>query len=77
MVEDLIRLLIMVLLFGGAAWGAYWLVGHLPAPAQTPALIIVTLIFLIILLVAVSNYFGTGLSGKSLFRSMAAWPIRA
>ncbi len=71
MVEDLIRLLVMVLLFGGAAWGAYWLVGHLPAPAQTPALIIVTIIFLVILLVAVANYFGSGVGGMRLWPRVA------
>lgn len=69
MVEELIRLLILVLLFVGAAYGAYWLIGHLPGPWNTPATVIVTIIFLLILLVAVANYFGAGLSGKPLLRA--------
>jgi len=60
MIEDLIRLLVAVLIFGLAAWAAYWIIGHLPAPFQTPALVIVSVIFLIIILLAVAHYFGGG-----------------
>jgi hypothetical protein len=67
MIEELIRLMILVALFVGAAYGAYWLIGHLPDPWKTPTLVIVTFIFLIILLVAVANYFGSGISGRSIF----------
>jgi len=74
MVEDLILLLIKVLIFAGAAWGAYWLVGHLPQPFQTPAIIIVTIIFLIILLVAVAAYFGVGGSWSGRRLGAGGWP---
>lgn len=65
MVENLIFLLVAVALFVGAAWGALWIInGFFPAPWHTPAKLIAGLIFLIILLLAVSAYFGAGGDGR-------------
>ena len=58
MIESLIGLLIYVLLFALAVWGAYWIIGKLPGNFQVPAQVIVGCIFLIIILLAVARYFG-------------------
>jgi phosphoglycerol transferase MdoB-like AlkP superfamily enzyme len=65
MVETLIVLLVAIALFIGAAWGALWIINNFfPAPWHMPARVIAGLIFLIILLIAVSNYFGGSGDGR-------------
>ena len=46
----LMSILLFLLLLVVVAYIAYWLIGHLPEPMRTPAIVIVTVIALIVLL---------------------------
>jgi hypothetical protein len=65
MIESLIYLLVIVVLFIGAAWGALWVINNFfDAPWHTPVKLVVGLILLIVLLLVVAQYFGGNLGAR-------------
>lgn len=61
LLTSLLTLLVIAVVFLAFAWGAHWIITHyFSAPIQTPAFIIVGLIFLIVLLVVFIRWFQGG-----------------